>query len=291
MVTTNLLNAIVNIKAHGNNNLSEINVISKSKKSAINRANSMGEALEFFMKDSFCNTFSEKDHKKKILAYSQTFSYLGNQNNPPDVIIRDGDALEIKKIDGVKNTDLALNSSYPKSKLFSSSSLITKACRDCEAGWTEKDIIYAVGFVDDDKLKVLTLVYGDCYAASPAVYEGIKNKVSLGITNMGLEFSQTKELGRVNRVDPLGITNLRIRGMWTIQNPLKVFENIFELNKDEFKFILIALMRKDKYSSFLKEDRSKVEKDKEIKIKDVKIRDPDNPANLLDAKMLVVYKK
>jgi len=290
-MVSNILRALWNIKSFSGNDLSNVYVISKSKKSAINRANSMGEALEYFMKDAFCNTFSEKDAKKKILAYSDNFSYLGNQNNPPDAIIKDGDAIEVKKIDGVKNTDLALNSSYPKSKLYSTSTLITKACRECELGWTEKDIVYAVGFIDDEVLKVLTLVYGDCYAASPAVYEGVKDMVSVGITKMDLEFSQTRELGRINRVDPLGITNLRIRGMWTIQNPLKVFEDVFELNKNEFGFIVVTLMRKEKFNSFPKEDRDKLEKSKEFGIRDVKIRDPDNPAKLLDAKLIAYYRK
>lgn len=290
-MVSNILRALWNIKNSSNDNLSNIYVFSKSKKSTINRVNSMGEALEYFMKDSICNTFSENDAKKKMLEYSQNFSYLGNQNNPPDVIIKGGDAIEVKKIDGVKNTDLALNSSYPKSKLYSSSTLITKSCRDCEPGWTKKDVVYAVGFIDDETLKVLTLVYGDCYAASPAVYEGVKDKVSEGITRMDLEFSQTKELGRINRVDPLGITNLRIRGMWTIQNPLRVFEDIFELNKNDFGFIVVTLMRKEKFNSFPKEDKEKLEKSKEFWIKDVKIRDPDNPAKLLDAKLIAYYRK
>ena len=36
-----------------------------------------------------------------------------------------------------------------------------------------------------------------------------------------LYFAETKELGRVNQVDPLGITNLRIRGMWQIETQEK----------------------------------------------------------------------
>ena len=41
-----------------------------------------------------------------------------------------------------------------------------------------------------------------------------------------VEFSETNELGRVNKVDPLGITYLRIRGMWGIENPIKVFNYV-----------------------------------------------------------------
>jgi hypothetical protein len=224
-MVTNILKAIITIKKRKDFDLSKINVISKSRASAVNRANNMGEALEFFTKDAFCNTFEETNAQKKKDIYSENFSYLGNQNNPPDIIIKNSDAIEVKKIDGVRASDLALNSSYPKAKLHQDSPMITSACKTCEK-WAEKDIIYAVGDIDNHNLKILSLVYGDCYAANKEIYEKIKDKISAGIKEMDLEFSETKELGRVNRVDPLGITNLRIRGMWTIQNPLKVYKEL-----------------------------------------------------------------
>ena len=286
-MVTNILKAIITIKKRTHFDLSKINVISKDRASAVNRANNMGEALEFFTKDAFCNTFEETNAQKKKEIYGENFSYLGNQNNPPDIIIKNSDAIEVKKIDGVRASDLALNSSYPKAKLHKDSPMITSACRNCEK-WTEKDIIYVVGHIDNHNLKILSLVYGDCYAASKEIYERIKDKISTGLKEMDLEFSETKELGRVNRVDPLGITNLRIRGMWTIQNPLKVYKELFGLNGNAFQ--LFALMRKSKYDSFLKEDKTAIENETGINIKDVKIQDPDNPAKQILAKLIVVRK-
>jgi len=286
-MATNILKAILTIKKRKDFDLSKIGVISKDRSSAVNRANNMGEALEFFTKDTFCNTFEETNAQKKKEIYSENFSYLGNQNNPPDIIIKNSDAIEVKKIDGVRASDLALNSSYPKAKLHKDSPMITSACKTCEE-WTEKDIIYAVGHIDNHNLKILSLVYGDCYAANKEIYERIKDKISTGLKEMDLEFSETKELGRVNRVDPLGITNLRIRGMWTIQNPLKVYKELFSLNGNGFQ--LFALMRKSKYDSFSKEDKATIEKETGITIKDVKIQDPDNPAKQILAKLIVVRK-
>jgi len=286
-MVTNILKAIVTIKRGDNFDLSKINVFSKDRASAVNRANNMGEALEYFTKDAFCDTFQEVDSQKKKEIYGENFSYLGNQNNPPDIIIKKGDSIEVKKIDGVRLSDLALNSSYPKSKLYSNSPMITSACRTCEE-WTEKDIIYAVGHIDNHSLKILSLVYGDCYAASKEIYERIRDKISAGLKEMDLEFSETKELGRVNRVDPLGITNLRIRGMWTIQNPLKVYRELFKLDDGEFQ--LFTLMRKAKYDSFSEEDKDLIEKEAGVSIDDVKIQDPDNPAKQIEAKLIVVRK-
>ena len=42
----------------------------------------------------------------------------------------------------------------------------------------------------------------------------------------GFEFMDTKELGRIHRGDPLGITDSRRRGMWEIKKPVDVFASI-----------------------------------------------------------------
>ncbi|MBW4574044.1 MAG: NgoPII family restriction endonuclease [Aphanothece sp. CMT-3BRIN-NPC111] len=46
------------------------------------------------------------------------------------------------------NYAITLNSSYPKAKLYQDSAMITSACRKCES-WTEKDIIYAIGVIQE----------------------------------------------------------------------------------------------------------------------------------------------
>lgn len=275
---TNILKAIYNLTEYSNNNLKNIYRGS-------NRANIMGEALEYYIKDLFCGCLNVKDMDKKDKAYSKHFSYIGNQNNPPDFIISEGDAAEVKKIEGIGG--IALNSSYPKSKLCSKSSMITQACRDCER-WETKDIIYSIGTVSEGALKLLWMVYGDCYAASSKVYERVRNKISEGVNELaGVEFSETDELGRVNKVDPLGITYLRIRGMWGIDHPNKVFNYVAKYDKSK-KFSFFALMRDTKYNAFPKADREAVEaiRGKAFSILDVEIKDPDNPARFIPAKLI-----
>ena len=46
-------------------------------------------------------------------------------------------------------------------------------------------------------------------------------------------------------------------------------------------------MRKDKYSSFPEDDRNQIEATDLISVNDIKIKDPNNPANRLDAKRIV----
>lgn len=253
---------------------------------SVNRINGMGDALEFYVKDLFCNSLAETDLGNKNEIYSKYFSYVGNQNNPPDLMIKKGDAIEIKKVEGLTAT-LALNSSYPKDKLYSDSPMITAECRSCEE-WTEKDLIYVVGTVSQSTLKNLWFVYGDCYAANKEIYERIRNKISSGVNEISdLEFSTTNELGRVNKVDPLGITDLRIRGMWGIKNPTKVFDYVV-VPSTATNFLFNAVILKSKYLLFPKKDVEYIESlvSENFLIKDIKIKSPNNPANLLDAKLL-----
>jgi len=279
---TNLLKALSNISRVSSNQLKAIS------RSTV-RANSMGDALEVFITDSFCGVPGTINDATRDAKYSQAFSYLANQNNPPDAILRKGDALEIKKLASLKSHSIALNSSYPKSHLYSNSSLITASCRNCERGWRQKDIIYCVGNVVDKKLKLLVFVYGDCYAASRSVYERVYDGVKNGIAGTGLELSQTRELGRINRVDPLGITYLRIRGMWGIRTPANVFKDKLKFNPGD-KLTVAAIMRSQKYSSFPMQDRQAI-KQSGFDITDIKIKNPDNPAKLLDAKLLVMRRR
>jgi len=276
---SNILKAILNI---ANNPIIKL----KNSYSGRNTINNIGVALEAYIQDAFAGTISENDSVKRNQAISNIFSYLGNQNNPPDIIIKEGDAIEVKKIQS-RGSAIALNSSYPKHKLYSTDSRITEACKTCEV-WEIKDIIYAIGVISDDKLNHLWLVYGDCYAANKEIYSRIGDKIKSGVLEISeIDFSETKELGRVNKVDPLGITSLRIRGMWHIDNPIKVFRDIYTAN-DSNAFNLSCIMRKDKFDSFTENDKRLIEKNSKISISDIKIKNPDNPAQLLEAKLIVM---
>ena len=275
---TNILEAIVNI---ANNPVVAI----RNHYTARNRANNVGEALEMFVKDAFANTIQEQDIQVKNTRYYQVFSWLGNQNHPPDIMIRQGDAIEVKKTQSA-NSDLALNSSYPKSNIQSNSNMITQECRTCE-NWTEKDLIYCVGHTTDDSIKSLWMVYGNIYAAKHETYQVIKQKITDGINEIpNVELAETNELGRVNRVDPLGITNLRIRGMWQIQNPRRVF-NYLHTTGDTFE--LVAVIPTNKYNSFSAESKNRIEnlQNLNLSIANVQVKDPNNPANLIDAKLII----
>ena len=275
---TNILEAIINI---ANNPILEI----RNHYTGRNRANNVGEALETFIKDAFANLITETDEQERMKRYNEVFSWLGNQNHPPDIMIRKGDAIEVKKTQSA-NSDLALNSSYPKSNIQSNSTMITQECKNCEE-WTEKDLIYCVGHTSDEAINSLWMVYGNIYAAKHETYQIIKQKITDGINEIpNVELAVTNELGRVNRVDPLGITNLRIRGMWQIQNPRRVFNYLHTQTNNKFE--LVSLIPTVKYNAFPIESINKIENlgNENLTIENVNVSDPNNPAKLIEVKLI-----
>lgn len=282
---TNVLVALKNILENSNNEL--INVY---KGITYNRANNMGDALEYFVKDLFCSSLHIRDFCEKDEVYSEYLSYSGNSNNPPDFIIKQSSAVEVKKIEKLSFGDIALNSSHPKDYLYSDSTLINKACRICEdefGGWTKKEMLYVIGNVIEDKLRMLWFLDGSCYCAEQEVYMKVKNTIHDGVRAInGVEFENTKELAKVKKIDALGITNLRVRGMWSIKHPMKVFTSLVDEYDDNTNLQIYCLILKEKYDLLPKEDKECLKKyidNNTLIMNMVRIKNPNNPVKFLDA--------
>lgn len=278
---TNILEAIYNISKLEQIVVNDITFGS-------NRATSVGDGLETFVKDAFANTFGDIEKETRIKSYQKEFSYQGNSRNPPDLMLKGGDAIEVKKIESL-TSELQLNSSYPKAKLFSTSSLISKHCRECEQ-WKTKDFIYVIGHLPKKtkKLSSLWFIDGAVYAADEDVYSSLKESLTESIeATPQIDFSPTNEIGRVNNVDPLNITNLRIRGMWLIQPPFKVFDYVHKYDKTK-KFQCICILPESKYNSYPKESITKVEKSELITVSTIEVQNPNNPSNMIKCKMIKI---
>ncbi|MGQ4006472.1 NgoPII family restriction endonuclease [Francisellaceae bacterium CB300] len=267
---SNTLKAIISITKNFNRKLDNISF-------GNNRANSVGEGLELFVANAF------NDFKEDKANLNEIFSFRGSQNHPPDFMLKGGDAIEVKKT-GSSNSQLQLNSSHPKNRIYINDPKITNAAKTCE-DWNVKDLLYIVGNENKLQLDNIWLVYGDCFVADKQIYKDIEQPIRETINSLG-DNSTTKELGRLNNVDPLKVSSLRIRGMWLLTNPSKYFKNTFEeLSSLEYK--VYAIIRKEKFLSFPKQDIDAISNNEEIIVKDSKIPDPNNPANMIDVKLVL----
>ena len=280
-------NILTAIKAVVENPL--MKVATKSNNAIQNRANQMGAALEDYIKYAFADCFGQDERTVNEIC-DEVFSYKGNNTNPPDLMLMGGDAIEIKKLQSKGSTQIQLNSSYPKNKLYIDNPKLCSTCRDCEV-WDVKDMLYVVGVVNNEKLQYLFFVYGDLYCDSKEIYEKVENIVKDGLRNIeDVEFAETKELARVNNIDHLGITDLRVRGMWLIKSPILLFDYL-TADIRNYQFKLVALIPEDKYNNFDNvEEFETFCEENNVCISDEKIQNPQNPAKLIKSKLITYYR-
>ncbi|MFL2819275.1 MAG: NgoPII family restriction endonuclease [Candidatus Puniceispirillales bacterium] len=238
-------------------------------------------AFENFVKSIFIDK-NDSDYPNNINDY---FSYLGEKNHPPDLILNEGDAFEIKTLESATG-DIQLNSSFPRDKLEIDDPKLTNKCRNCEdLEWKEKDIFYAIGHVNKKKiLKSIFFVHGSCIACPSHYYSNLLNNLTEHMNMSDFSFSQTDEIGRLNNIDPLDYTHLRVRSMFILKNPLKIFE-FCKINKTS-DLNVFCIMTNKKYFSFGKDLLQILEKKNDIEIQDKNITSPINKNNIIKCKYI-----
>ena len=278
MRPVNIIDAILNVVKHHHLSLQD-------PRNTNNRLHAAGEALEEYVKDIFAGTLNVAV-EEKIKIQEQCFSYGGGTNNPPDAMIRGGAAIEIKKVQSIGS--VPLNSSYPKSKLYRDDSRISRDCRDAEDGlWTEKDMIYAIGHVNEKTLKSLVFVYGDVYCAHKECYERIISVIKESISTVQLQLEESDELAHINAVDPLGITYFRARGMWGINHPYRVFNYLYNYTR-EHTFDLMAIIPTSIFETFENANMliEEARNNPNLCIEDKQVKNPNNTVQLINVKLI-----
>jgi NgoPII restriction endonuclease len=161
-----------------------------------------------------------------------------SKNLPPDFITRDGIAVEVKKIQSKKSTSTKIQSKKSTSTIHFNSSYPKKYYSDKEIK-IPLNTVYIIGTLSkENNLGKLWFVYGDCLFAENDFYKKHKKKIKeyIGSAKDKEKQGTTKELGRYNEIDPLKITDLRIRGMYQIKHPKEIFDYLLkdiqiEINK------------------------------------------------------------
>lgn len=79
-----------------------------------------------------------------------------------------------------------------------------------------------------------------------------------------------------------------VRGMWGIENPWKVFNYLYQRNyANQFNFM--CLINQEKWDSFNNTELLLNLVHDNLKIIDVEVKDPNNPAKLKLAKLITFY--
>ena len=108
-----------------------------------------------------------------------------------------------------------------------------------------------MGKANEEYVEALWLIDGSCIADYAETYDILFDKLALTVTDLGGE--PGNEIGRLNNVDPLRATSLRIRAMWLLDHPAKLFSTIF-LAPEPGVFVFNALVSAKKWTSFTDSD-------------------------------------
>lgn len=263
-----------------------------SSSTSINR---QGDQLEYLIKDLIAGSINIDSKEKKRQKHKEVFSWLGSRNNPPDMMVKSGVSIEVKKCRS--SSSVQLNSSTPHQKLKNSDSRITEDAKNCES-WVEKDMVYVVGNTEGSQIEKLWVVYGNCWGESSDAYTKlsnlISNKIQEGVDELEngyLDVEDTNEIGKIYEVDTQGRTKLRIRGMWTIDHPEKCFSDYISDydQKISDNSPLFFVVSEKKYNNFPAEYRAKIENHSNIKKKQVQIPDTDEYDSVVNTIILECY--
>lgn len=266
----------------------------------LNRAQAQGAHLEDIVKDILCGVAPD-DAQGRETVLIKFLAFQGAANNPPDAMFRggnSGDAFEVKKSEKKSSGSLDLNSSHPYSHLTSDLSRIAREARECEV-WNKRDIHYVMGNVLTSQTtnNWIWIVQGNIFAADLQSYRDfesdIKSHIEEAIIANALEPGLTNELGRINGVDLRENTDLRIRPMWGITSPMRLFKDLPGIvESDSDGLVVHCLIRKSKWESLLinkpaefQEFWSKSQLPV-MSISDVTVPDPDDLKKVLEVKLI-----
>ena len=91
----------------------------------------------------------------------------------------------------------------------------------------------------------------------------------------------------MNGIDPLERTYWRARSMWGNKNPWKAFNDVYHYD-DSKEFSFMCIINNEKWSSFtnIEELIELSQSDDRLTISDIQVPNPDNAADLVDAKLI-----
>ncbi|PRS11593.1 restriction endonuclease [Bacillus pumilus] len=277
--TTNVLVALKNIL---DRNSCILTPIFRSNGSV----NAAGDSLEYFVKDMFCTGASQYQYEhEKMRKYNEYLSWTGNSSNFPDFIVKGGVGVEPKKLNNQSYTSLALNSSYPKDYIYPNSQNLPKVIDEDE--WDKKDVIYVAGNLNTANNKLLSIwfAYGNTMVANRSIYLNLIDEIREAIASTNATLMESKELARAKGIDLLKLSNLRVRGMYELEHPHKVFSKY--ISRDDIPIgaskIFLIMLVEDYIAIEEKPDLSIYLASGKLKKTEINIPNPNNPNESLKA--------
>lgn len=244
-----------------------------------------GKGFEDYVKKAFADALV-CSHGRAARLINTTFLYTGSKNSPPDAIIRDGEVLEIKKLETLAG-EIQFNSSRPKAWLSREDKAITQKCRErLPDPWRER-IIFVVGILQKNtgKLNKIFFVYGEDYCPEISCKEEFNSLKGYLGKNHKILTEGIQELGRINNIGDHNTAALRIRGMWIMKSPWEALR--IPINRSDNGFEIYAVVNNNIWEGLANRRNleEKATRDNRLTITDFEFPNP-NSLGTLQGKLI-----
>ncbi len=209
------------------------NKLEKPLETSSNRASSMGDMLEFYVKRFLSKSFDIDSKKELLNKFSKVFSYTGNHYNPPHAMFRGGDAIRVFTAKTL-TSKISVYAHLPWRSLESSNPDISKYCGQAE-DWSVKDVLYCIGNLSEDQksFKTLWIVDARCYISGQETYLQY-------LSSSADDMEVAKPIWMANH--------------WTLKNPEEIFGGLSIRDEvvEESDFTVKLLLSREKYDKLSK---------------------------------------
>ncbi len=272
MSTDLILKSIINYAS-----LDRLNVRDSDESASL--IQTRGGDFEEFVKELFLDN-NKISKQERLKEYQRIFSFQGATNNPPDLMFYNSYAIKINKKRTTRSI-IPLNSSHPRDAISANDSLLKSDTREIEGGNWIKPLFYYIGEVENQYCKSMFIIDGACYTANEEYYQRLIKQIKSGVSEIpDVKMIKTKELGKVKEIDPLKVTDLRVRGMWNILHPLSLMKRFTDIDVSEYNILVV--MKKDKFDLATPEMLSKLKNSDKLVVEECKWPNPNNLSDLFD---------
>lgn len=228
-----------------------------------NNAHTMGQEFEDIVEQWI------KDSGQKI-------SSKGGKNHPPDQLLKEGPALEIKKV--TSTGQIPTNSSPPEQEITPDNPRLKEDTKEVlrNSENPRRDMFYIIGDKRNEDIERIWICQGELLFGNHEldnITQELRNAADKVSEDFNVEsVEDTNEIAKFNNIDDSDSISLRIRRMMSFNHPSNIFDkNVPSMSESESTSVILSI-KKDKFNSLTEADKSSLKENDRINIQEVRLK-------------------
>jgi hypothetical protein len=202
-----------------------------------NRVSQSGADVENAIQMGYCNCLASQQYTHP----GAFMSHLGSANNPPDFILANGCAVEVKKTSSISG-EIQLNSSPVKREINIETA--TRAVADVlqQEARESAPLFYCFALMDGSFICKVAFIEGALLDAADSqnMFGTASAGVQQAFADTDYDYLNSKEIARIQSAQGVFKTTLRVRPMWTITNPFSPAMGLVSGQRNVIEVVALA---------------------------------------------------